>query len=221
MNKTLARIISLLFHPLLVLSYALLLLMAANPYAFSARSLTDKPAMILFLSVFSTSFVLPAFGTALMKPLGLVKTLQMEDKIERTGPYILSGIFYLWLYKNLDSTGQAPALYNTFVLGATIGLFFAFFVNIFTKISAHAVGMGGLFAMLLLTNKAWGGAMFALPVFDGTVQLSLNVILALVALLAGLVGMARLALGAHMPSDLYRGYAAGMAAVLVAGFIGN
>ena len=219
MNKTFAHFISFILHPLLVLTYALLLLMAMNPYAFSARSLTDKPAMILFLSVFSTSFVLPAFGTALMKPLGLIKTLQMNDKIERTGPYILSGVFYLWLYKILDATGQAPALFNAFVLGATIGLFFAFFINIFTKISAHAVGMGGLFAMMLLTNKAWGGAIFSLPVSGGTLQLSLNLVLALVAVLAGLVGMARLSLGAHAPADLYRGYGAGVAAVLLAGMV--
>lgn len=200
-----------------MLTYALLLLLALNPYAFSARSLTDRPAMILFFSVFSTSFLLPAFGTALMKPLGIIKTFQMEDKLERTGPYILSGIFYLWLYKNLDSTGQAPALFNICVLGATIGLFFAFFINIFTKISAHAVGMGGLFAMMLLTNRVWGGAMFNLAAFGGTVQLSLNIVLALIVLLAGLVGAARLALGAHVPADLYRGYAAGVAAVLLAG----
>lgn len=219
MNKTIARLISFLFHPLLVLSYALLLLMAANPYAFRARSLTDQRAMVLFLSVFSTSFILPALGTALMKPLGLIKTLQMEDKIERTGPYILSGIFYLWLYKNLNSTGQAPALFNTFVLGATIGLFLAFFINIFTKISAHAVGMGGLFAMLLLTARVWGGAMFNFPMFGGVMEMSLNAVLALVAVIAGLVGTARLALGAHTPTDLYRGYLAGMVAVLLAAMV--
>jgi len=219
MNKTLAQLLSLLFHPLLVLTYALLLLLALNPYAFSARSLTDKPAMLLLISVFSTSFLLPAFGTALMKPLGLIKSLQMEDKLERTGPYILAGIFYLWLYKNLASGGHAPALYTTFVLGATIGLFFAFFINIFTKISAHAVGMGGLFAMLLLTNSAWGGAVFSLPVLGGALQLSLNVVLALTAILAGLVGTARLSLGAHGAADLCRGYAAGVSAVLLASFI--
>ncbi|HRI59905.1 MAG TPA: hypothetical protein PK228_09280 [Saprospiraceae bacterium] len=219
MNKTLARLISILFHPLLVLTYVLLLLMAVNPYAFSARSLTDKSAMILLISVFSTSFVLPAFGTALMKPLGLIKTLQMEDKLDRTGPYILTGIFYLWLYKNLDSTGQAPALFNSFVLGATIGLFFAFFINIFTKISAHAVGMGGMVAMLLMTDRAWEGAAIGLPAFGGAIQLSLNAVLALTAVLAGLVGTARLALGAHKPADMYRGYAAGVVAVLLAQMI--
>lgn len=217
MNQTFARIISVLFHPLLVLSYALLLLLAINPYAFSARSLGDRPAMLLFISVFSTSFVLPAFGTALMKPLGLIKSLQMEDKLERTGPYILSGIFYLWLFKNLDATGQAPALFNTFALGATIALFFAFFINIFTKISAHAVGMGGFTAMMLMTGKVWAGTSLSIPAFGGTLLLSANALLVGAILLAGIVGTARLALGAHTPADVYRGYAAGMAAVLLAG----
>lgn len=220
MNRTLAHFFSIVGHPLLMLTYSLLLLLALNPYAFSVRSLTDKPAMLLLISVFTTSFVLPGFGVALLKPLGLVKSLALADKQERIGPYILSGVFYLWLYKNLASGGQAPALYTTFVLGATIGLFFAFFVNIFTKISAHAVGMGGLIAMLLMTGSVWGDTVFNIPMFGGAVQLSLNVVIALAVILAGLVGTARLALGAHTPADLYRGYAAGFVAMLLAGIIG-
>lgn len=216
MNKTLAHLLSLLFHPLLILTYALLLLLAVNPYAFGVHRLSDRTAMILLLSVFSTSFMLPAFGTALMKPLGLIKTWQMEDKLERTGPYILSGVFYLWLYKNLSATSQAPELYNTAVLGATIALFFVFFVNIFTKISAHAAGMGGLVAILLLAQNVWGGAALSLPLFGGTIQLSWNALIALAIVVAGLVGTARLALGAHVPADLWRGYAAGFAATSLA-----
>ncbi len=220
MNRTLAHFFSILGHPLLMLTYSLLLLLALNPYAFSVRSWADKPAMLLLISVFTTSFLLPGFGVALLKPLGLVKSLALADKQERIGPYILSGVFYLWLYKNLASGGQAPALYTTFVLGATIGLFFAFFVNIFTKISAHAVGMGGLIAMLLMTGSVWGDTVFNIPMFGGAVQLSLNVVIALVVILAGLVGTARLTLEAHTPADLYRGYAAGFVAMLLAGMIG-
>ena len=56
----------------------------------------------------------------------------------------------------------------------------------------------------------------AIELLEST-EVPLNVVLALIALLAGLVGAARLALGAHVPADLYRGYAAGIAAVLLAG----
>ncbi len=214
MNRTVAHIFSLLFHPLLILTYALLFLLTVNPYAFSVRDLADRRAVLLLLSVFTTSFMLPAFGVGLMKPLGLIKSLQLEDKMERIGPYILSGVFYLWLYKNLATGEHAPPLFNSFVLGTTIALFFAFFINIFTKISVHAVGMGGLVAMVLVTSRVWDQSVFNLPAFGYTLQMSLNAVLALVILLAGLVGTARLALGAHVPADLYRGYAAGIVAVL-------
>jgi hypothetical protein len=216
MNLTLARILSFLGHPLLILTYILLLLLAVNPYAFSARSITDHRAMLLLISVFTTTFLLPGFGVALMKPLGFIQSLEMESKQERIGPYIITGIFYLWLFKNLFSGAQIPVLYSVCVLGATVGLFFAFFANIFTKISAHATGMGGLVAMVLLTSIEWRGLGMALPLFGGSLQISMMVLLAFTVLFAGLIGTARLALQAHVPVDLYRGYAAGFAAVMLA-----
>lgn len=216
MNLTLARILSYLGHPLLVLTYILLLLLAVNPFAFSARSITDHRAMLLLISVFTTTFLLPGFGVALMKPLGFIRSLEMESKQERIGPYIITGIFYLWLFKNLFSGAQVPSLFAVCVLGATIGLFFAFFVNIFTKISAHATGMGGLVAMVLLATVEWRGAGMGIPMFDGSLQISLTVLLALTVLFAGLIGTARLALKAHVPEDLYRGYTAGFLAVMLA-----
>ncbi len=216
MNLTLARILSYLGHPLLVLTYILLLLLAVNPFAFSARSITDHRAMLLLISVFTTTFLLPGFGVALMKPLGFIRSLEMESKQERIGPYIITGIFYLWLFKNLFSGAQVPSLFAVCVLGATVGLFFAFFVNIFTKISAHATGMGGLVAMVLLATVEWRGAGMGIPMFDGSLQISLTVLLALTVLFAGLIGTARLALKAHVPEDLYRGYTAGFRAVMLA-----
>ncbi|MEO6758629.1 MAG: hypothetical protein ABIO24_04175 [Saprospiraceae bacterium] len=220
MSTTLARILSYLGHPLLVLTYILLILLAINPYAFGVRTLGDRNAMLLLISVFSTSFLLPGFGVALMKPLGLIQSLEMPDKMERIGPYIIAGVFYLWLFKNLASAGsQYPNLFTVCVLGATIGLFLAFLINIFTKISAHATGMGGMVAMLLLTAFTWGGSSLYMVVPGGGFLISGTVVLALGLLFAGAVGVARLALGAHTPVDLYRGYAAGFGAVLLANFL--
>ncbi|MCB0528029.1 MAG: hypothetical protein H6565_03720 [Lewinellaceae bacterium] len=221
MNRTLALFISVVGHPLLILTYTLLLLLALNPQQFGSLSIADRHSVLLLISVFSTSFLLPGFGVALLKPLGFIKSLQMEDKQERTGAYIIAGVFYLWLFKNLHTGGQTPPLYQCFVLGATIGLFLAFFINIFTKISAHAVGMGGLLAMLLLTLRQPEWAKYGLQVgtTGASLQFSLIVVLAIALIFAGLVGTARLALGAHSPRDLYRGYAAGIVAVGLAAVI--
>ena len=133
MNRTLASAISVLGHPLLVLTYIVLIMLAVNPYQFGARHISEPRAVILLFSVFSISFLIPTVGIVMMKPLGLIKSLDMPDKQERIGPYIVAGVFYLWLFKNLMSTGQAPPLLTKFALGATLGLFLSFFINIFTK----------------------------------------------------------------------------------------
>jgi hypothetical protein len=143
-----------------------------------------------------------------------VQSFEMRDKQERTGPYIITGIFYLWMYKNF-ANGAVPELYAKFVLGATIGLFFAFFANIFFKISAHATGMGGFIAMILLLAFKWSGETFVL----GSILLSLNALLAIVIVVAGVVGAARLALGTHTQAEIWQGYAAGFVAVMVANAI--
>lgn len=219
MSRTLAHFFSTLGHPLLVPTYALLLLLLINPYAFGVSSPADAKAVLLLVYVFTTSALIPGIGIAVMKPLGFVKSLESPDRQDRTGPYIITGVFYLWLYKNMSSGGQAPPLYAVCVLGATISLFLAFFVNIFTKISAHATGMGGLVGMLLLTNYVWPGATLSIPVFGGALQMSLFLALVAMIVLAGLVGSARLVLKAHVPMDLWQGYLVGFSAVWIAHFI--
>jgi membrane-associated phospholipid phosphatase len=194
----------------------LILLLCANPYAFGVNSIFEKRAVVLLLSVFFTTFLLPGVGVALMKMLGLIKSFEMEDAKDRIGPYIVTGIFYLWLFKNLWSGGGAPWLYVVFTLGAALGLFLAFFINNFTKISAHATGVAGFATLALLAAFEWSGTYITLPLFGGSLQVSLWAVAVLCIVFAGLVGTARLALGAHTQLDVWRGYMAGAGSVLCA-----
>lgn len=215
MNRAIALFLSFVGNPIFVLTYVLLIMLAANPYAFGIRSMDDHKAIVLILSVFSTTVLIPGVGVAAMVPLGLIKTIKMGDKQDRTGPYIIGGIFYLWLFKNLVTGGIAPLLYTKFVLGATISLFLDFFINIFFKVSAHATGMGGMVAMILLTALNWSDSALGIPLFGGTLQLTLFALLAVVLVFAGLVGTSRLALAAHTPQQLYAGYAVGFSSVFI------
>ena len=101
-----------------------------------------------------------------------------------------------------NSTTGLPLEIKIFTLGATIALFIAFFINLFTKISMHTVGMGGFLAMIIIIiARSYGGAEF-LFVFG--------------VLACGLVGTARLLLGSHQVSDVYGGYFVGFLAQFVA-----
>jgi hypothetical protein len=211
-----AQFISIVFHPLLIPTYMLALLMIVNPYLFGVHDISEQNSMLLIIHTVMNTFIIPAFAIVIMKLLGLIKTLEMKDKAERTGPYIISGIFYLWLFRNFLDNTQVPLAYTSFLLGATIALFLAFLLNIFTKISAHAVGMGGLLAMVIITMLQFSYDSFTLNLWFGTIQMNMTTLLMVVVLIAGLVGTARLILKAHIPSDLYGGYLIGFASQIFA-----
>lgn len=210
-----AWVISILFHPLLILTYMTVILLVVNPYWFGVHQPSEK--IPLLLAIFFSSFVIPGIAVLLMRFLGLVETVELRDKKERIGPYIVTGIFYLWLYINFRNDPGVPPHFSAFVLGSVIGLFLAFFINNFSKISAHAVGMGGLVGMLAILM---GMGSFD-PVFIhlgplGVLQTTIATLLLAGILAAGLVGTSRLLLNAHEPVDLYGGYLVGLAAQLFA-----
>ena len=226
--KTLAQVISFVFHPLLMLTYMLVLLFLVNPYLFGVNSIGDKAAKLLVIQVFLYTFFIPAVTLVMFRAVGFVKTIELKDRQDRIGPYILTGIFYLWLFYNLlnsteVNTGQLnfvlqiPTAYTSFVLGGTIGLFIAFFINNFSKISAHAVGMGGLLGMVVITMLLFSYESFMInSTILGAFQVSMTAVFILTIFLSGLVGTSRLILQAHEPMDLFGGYLVGFASQFIA-----
>ena len=215
MLRAFAQIISVIFHPLMMLTYMLVLLLLINPYLFGVHRLSGNIPFILY--IFFSTFFIPAFAALLLKQLDFIKSLQMEDKMERTAPYIITGVIYLWMFRNFLDNPRIPTAYTIFVLGSTIGLFMAFFINIFSKISAHAVGMGGLVGMVVISLYHYSYDNLVVDLVSlGLFQVSMNTLLMVVIVLAGLVGTARLLLRAHEPVDVYGGYLVGFATQFVA-----
>jgi len=216
--QVLAKIISVLFHPLLILTYMLVLFLLVNPYVFGIHSIQEPFGMQLILRVFLSSFFIPLVAVLMLRFTGLVQSLEMPERQERIIPYIVTGIFYLWLFRNLVDNTTIPRLFSSFALGTTIALFLAFFINLFSKISAHAVGMGGIIGMIVLlmnyfpeykvVQLPWGSEDF--------LEISTTLILMLALVLAGLVGSSRLSLKAHEPMDLYGGYFVGFVGQMIA-----
>jgi membrane-associated phospholipid phosphatase len=213
--RGIAKAISIIFHPLLMLSYMTILLLIVTPYWFGANSISQK--IPLLLAVFFSSFLIPAIAVLMMRFLGLVESLELRDQRERIGPYIVTGIFYLWLFINFRNDPNMPPPFPAFVLGSVIGLFLAFFINNFSKISAHTVGMGGLVGMLLLLPSlgSFDPIFFNLGPL-GTMRTTLGALLLFAIVCAGLVGTSRLLLRAHEASDVYGGYLVGVASMFFA-----
>lgn len=213
--RTLAQIFSWIFHPLLILTYMLIFLLVVNPYPFGVPEWKDR--LPLIAEVFANTFLIPAFALIMFRLVGFAKSMEMKTTQERIGPYIASGVLYLWLFVNLQHHPNVPSPYKSFVLGATISLFMAFFINNFSKISAHAVGMGGLLGMILIAIENYYGGSFTLaPAGWFEWRLDMLDALLLVILAAGIVGSSRLLLRAHEPMEVYGGYLVGFGGQLLA-----
>lgn len=201
-------------HPLFMISYVLLILLTYNPYLFGMGK--DGQGLLLISVVMLTIFF-PLLAVGMMKALDMISSIEMATRKERVGPLIATSIFYLWLYINIkDNTGVSEA-FSFFVLGTVIALFTAFFINNFSKISLHAVGMGGLIAGTFLIRQyfTYDAATLSLGAL-GDYRVHINVILIAVIILAGLVASSRLLLKAHKMSDITGGVLVGIISQVIA-----
>lgn len=209
-----AKIISILFHPLFVIGYVLILLLSINPYLFVIQD--DQAKFLLIFSVVMLTIFFPLFSVFMMKMLDLIKSFQMEEKTERIGPLIVTGTFYLWLFINIKDNSNIPAAFSFFVLGSTIALFLSLMLNSFTKISLHTVGMGGLLAGTFFIRYFFSYDSFFVHFPFGSFNIHTNLVLLVVIVVAGAVGTSRLLLKAHETMDVYGGYIVGIFAQIVA-----
>jgi hypothetical protein len=188
-----ATIISYLLHPLLVPTYIMVFLLNVN--AFLAFMIPVALRLWIIGMFFVITFAMPAIMIYLMKRKGVITSLQMEIRSERFYPLLLTAIFWGLGYTVISKTGL-PMVYYQYMLGGIAAIIVAIAINYFWKISLHMVGMGGL-----------TGAFFGLSLRIGV---DLFPMLAIVILLSGLVGYARLKVNSHNPPQVYVGFIVGV-----------
>ena len=213
--RAFAHLISLLFHPLFFVMYMLFMYYIINPYLFTNND--PKVNGLLFISIFSLTVVFPLICIGLMSTLGLISGIQMENNKDRVGPMIAASIFYVWLFVNVRSNPNVPDIFTTFLLGTTIALFIAFFINIFSKVSLHTIAAGGLMAAMLLLKFGYDYYSFLFNLSGvGTYIISTDVLIIASIIIAGIIGSARLVLNAHSTDQIFGGYIVGISSQLIA-----
>ena len=193
MEKRIAQFLSVAFHPLLIPTYALLIIFRANAYFVFIMPFTAK-LLLLIMMVVSTVLV-PLLLFVVFRHRGIIANFRMETKEERVYPYLSMTIIYFLAYL-LFSKLQIPVVYSFFLLISTLLSLIIFFINLRWKISVHAAAIGGLTALLV-------GLYFKF-------ELNFQIIIISLILCSGLVGFARLKLNSHKPSEVYAGFLVGV-----------
>ncbi len=195
----LAHIISYLFHPILIPTYAMILLIWCNPYKFGHLFYKDLvftgDSLFILRTTVLNSIFFPLFTITLMKMLGFINNYDVKTRNERILVYIATFIYFLSTFIAFYKLSFHEAITDV-MLGSTIAVGAALFITAaFMKISAHAIGVGGLLAIVLSAIN--------LSVRD------LSFVLMATILIAGIVGTCRLLVDAHEPREVYAGYMVG------------
>ncbi len=188
-----SRFFSYLLHPMIMPTLGVLLINAYSPI-----QIPEEYYYLFVGIVFAGTYILPALLVILMMLFGLVQSIELPNRQERSWPLLFSA---LAVYSTERILGHlyTPVDILHFLQGITLSLAIGFFVNQVMKASVHVAGMGGLI-----------GGVLGISVLS---QINLFYLLGPLLLLAGFLGTTRIHLKAHQPSEVYIGFLVGFVPV--------
>jgi hypothetical protein len=192
MEARIARILSIVFHPLLIPTYFVAVLMNLN--VFFALMIPVRARWQIIVLILITSAIFPMITMYGMYRFRLIKSVIMENREERLYPYLATSIFFFLATYMVWQIKISPVYYYV-MLGASILAVLTLLINIYWKISAHTVSMGGVLGILIALQSV--------------LLLDLLWLIAATVFVSGLVGFARLRAGSHTQAQIYAGYLLG------------
>lgn len=176
--RIIARILSTLFHPLLMPTYGGLLLIRYSMLAF--YPLTAKLFILGTIALFT--LLIPMIGIILLYGFKVISNVNLNKREDRKIPYMISLVSYFLCGIVLYRLGL-PLWLIGFVGGGLLSLVIASLITVKWKISAHLTAMGGVTACAFYLTTTFG----MLPLW----------LLTLMILLTGLLGSSRIILNRH------------------------
>ena len=203
-TKTVANIISYLFHPVFIPIYVMLFLIYVHPFLFVGVSFRDKILTLVQSLLMYTFF--PVVTVLLLKGLGFLSSLHLRTQRERIIPLLACMTWSFWMWHVWRNLPGSPDEIIIFSLAVFIAIIMAWLMNIYFKVSLHAISTGVAVAFMFFLAFSGG--------------ISLGVYLSLALLFAGLVCTARFIVSNHSAFEIYSGFAAGILALLIALWVG-
>lgn len=194
-----ASIISAIFSPLFIPAYGVGLALLTTTLYYVAPSAKWH----VLLTTLATTGMIPLIAIFLLTRIGKVTDIGLNDRRERTLPYLITLACYIGCTGYLV-TVHSPSWLTMFMAGGAAALVITMIVNFWWKISAHAAGMGGLVALMIHI------AARSLNVWE------IQWVAMSVIVVAGLVCSCRLILQRHTLGQLAAGFTLGFLAVFLA-----
>lgn len=194
--KTAARLITILFHPLIMPTIGLLIILNSGTYL----SLLDPAAKraVLFVMALGT-LLFPLMMIPVLYYRNLISSLQSASREERFLPYLIILILYVITFVYFLRLPLSKVI-HAYVLSVSILLFLMMVVTLWFRICGHTAALGGIVGLIIALILLY--------------ETPLELFLAAAILIAGLVATSRLKLEVQRPVEVYTGFLLGFAVVL-------
>jgi hypothetical protein len=187
----LAKIVSIVFHPLFMPLYGLAILLSAPTFL---KYLPVEAKRVLFTVILIDNVFLPLALLPFLRYRNLISSYNIDERKERIIPLLITSILYCTT-SFIVFRYQIPFFLKSFIFATSVVAIVVSMINFWWKISIHSVGAGALtatvFALSLKMHTPLTGYLLA------------------VILASGLILSSRLQLNEHNPSQVWIGFLTG------------
>ncbi|MCF6365485.1 MAG: hypothetical protein L3J35_04710 [Bacteroidales bacterium] len=215
MAEKLAKFLSFIFHPLLLPTFAIILMFFFPSYL-SHYQYAYKKAIVLV--VFLSTFISPLLVMLILLNLRVISDISLPDRKERYYPFAIVTMIYITAYFiTVNLPLGIPSNISEFVLMSSVIILFVLFVNLKIKVSVHMAGIGGFlgFFYVFFLKESLNEVLFTFMNFEFTAVYFFSILI----LIAGITATARLILKAHTFKEIGLGFFLGLSVSIVTAFL--
>lgn len=190
--STLAKIITVIFHPLLMPVYGMAIIFSA-PTLFGYLPFPVKK--LLFLILLVNNVLLPLSMLPFFIHMNIISSWSLSDRKERIIPLVITTILYCTT-SFIIFRFPIPVFFKSFIYATAFLSLIVTVINFRWKISLHSVGAGALVALVIILS---------LKMFTPLVWYLISAVIA-----GGLILFSRLKLNFHNPQQVWFGFFTGI-----------
>ncbi len=191
-SDSVAKVISLLFHPLFMPLYGLLIIFSA-PTLLGYLPLAVKKILLVIITI--NNVLIPLTLLPFFRFRNVISSYAIEDRKERIIP-MLAVTFLYSVTSIIVYRLQIPVFLKTIIIATAFLSLGVTLVNFWWKISVHSVGAGALVALVFFLS---------VKMYTALTWHLIGVIL-----VGGVVLSSRLRLNSHTPAQVWAGFALGL-----------
>jgi hypothetical protein len=155
-----ANLISIIFQPLLIPTYLIGGLFFFYPLVLSPLTWDVGKWVILLINI--TTFVIPLLSLLLLKLFKNLHSLGMPERKERIVPFFYIAGFYAVSTWMIHDRLQLHNLISKLLLIISVLILLLALITLFFKISAHSIGISGLFGIIWALSFKFPQEQFAI-----------------------------------------------------------